>query len=132
MSAVRNLALVCALGLAAIACTSAPEHVDHWTVQVTIDGGPQGAARTAAARVRPGATALDATRAVARVRQARVCCSDEDVWAIDGLESDPARGGYWSWWLDGELGPGLAHQVVVHEGAKVEWRFSVADPAAGR
>jgi hypothetical protein len=118
-----------ALALTATACRSAQEQDPRWTVQVTIDAGPRGGARSAAARVPPGATALDATLAVARVQQARVCCSDEDVWAIDGLESDPSRCGYWSWWLDGELGPGLAHQVVVHDGARVEWRFSVADPA---
>lgn len=130
MRAARGLALLLALGT--YACASAPEPDTLWTVHVTIDAGPHWPARTAPARVRPGATALDATRAVALVRQARVCCSDEDVWAIDGLESDPARGGYWSWWLDGKLGPGFAHQVRVHDGAQVEWRYSVAEDASAR
>lgn len=132
MRASAGLWLALALALGALACASASRRAPDWTVRVTIDPGPPGVARTAEVRVPCGATALDATRAAAHVEQARVCCSDEDVWAIDGLESDTARGGYWSWWLDGALGPGLAHQVTLHDGAQVEWRYSVADPAVPR
>lgn len=119
------------LGLAGAACRAASDDPasDTWKVLVVLDEG-RGAesVRVADVRVAPDATALDATRAAARVEQDYVCCSREDVWAIDGLESDAARDGYWTWWLDGELGPGFAHQVPVHDGATVEWRYQLADP----
>lgn len=112
-----------AFALAFAAACSAPQSAaPTWRVRVSIDG------RTSEVYVAPQATALDATRAAAEVEQDWVCCSDADVWAIGGKESDAARDGYWSWWLDGELGPGFAHQVPVHDAATVEWRYLVADP----
>jgi hypothetical protein len=128
----RRFLALSALALALpAACRSAhaPAAPTPWSVRVVVDGSAAGASqRTHDVRVAPGSTALEATRAAALVEQAWVCCSDDDVWSIDGLESDAARDGYWSWWLDGALGPGFAHQVPVHDGATIEWRYALADP----
>lgn len=114
---------------AALACrASAPEPAaETWRVQVVVDTGA-GPARHVDVRVAAGATALEATRAAVPVEQGWVCCSDEDVWAVDGLPSDPARDGWWSWLLDGEMGPGFAHLVALHDGATVTWRYGSMDP----
>ena len=119
------LALVSALGCGAPA--SAPRPAADWQVRVVVEEGRH-APRGFDVRVREGATALEATRAAVEVEQGWVCCSDEDVWAVAGLPSDPARDGYWSWWLDGELGPGFAHLVPLHDGATVTWRYELSDP----
>lgn len=52
----------------------------------------------------------------------------EPAWNVHVVVDGAARDGYWSWWLDGELGPGFAHLVSVHDGATVEWRYLLSDP----
>jgi len=114
---------------AACSATGAHDGRDALRVRVIVDKGQPGSAPAERdVRVAADATALDATRAAVAVVQDYVCCTSEDVWAIDGLGSDAARDGYWTWWLDGELGPGFAHQVPVRDGATIEWRYRLADP----
>ncbi|HVS17578.1 MAG TPA: hypothetical protein VMT18_03175, partial [Planctomycetota bacterium] len=127
MSLTRSALAALAL-LAATGCRSAAQ-APAWDVRVVVETGfGAHAPRTFDLRVEPGATALSATRRAVAVEQGWVCCSEQDMWAVDGLPSDPARDGWWSWWLDGELGPGFAHAVELHDGATVTWRYSLADP----
>ena len=98
-------------------------------VAVTIDYGTDGRApRRELVHLPAGSSVLAATRAMGSVQQAWVCCSDEDVFAIDGLASDPARDGYWTWWLGDALGPGFAHEVALHGGESITWTYRRAGP----
>jgi hypothetical protein len=125
--------LVAALALAAAPACGAPAAdaaAPSRDVRIVVDEG-DGAPRGFEVQVAPGASALDATRAAVAVEQGWVCCSDADVWSVGGLPSDPARDGWWSWLLDGELGPGFAHQVELRDGATVTWRYTLGDLHGG-
>ncbi|MEY3162388.1 MAG: hypothetical protein RIT25_2382 [Planctomycetota bacterium] len=71
-----------------------------------------------------GSTVVDATRAAVEVVQDKVCCSPEDVWAIDGITTDAARGRYWFWLLNGRPGPDMPYRHVLRDGDVVEWRYN--------
>ncbi|MEY4672781.1 MAG: hypothetical protein RL148_565 [Planctomycetota bacterium] len=71
-----------------------------------------------------GSTVVDATRAAAAVVQDRVCCSKDDVWAIDGVATDVQRERYWYWMLNGRPGPEMPYRHVLQDGDAVEWRYN--------
>lgn len=71
-----------------------------------------------------GSTVVDATRAVVEVVQERVCCSPEDVWAIDGVATDAKHGRHWFWLLNGRPGPDMPYRHQLRDGDVVEWRYN--------
>ncbi len=93
-------------------------------VEVTLDFGPERPARTEVVQVPTGATVVDATRALAPVEQDWLCCSDDDVWSIDGVGPDPRFDRYWAWTLDGRGGPDLPARYKLQDGARIGWRYS--------
>jgi len=108
---------VCALSL----CVQDPSALAR--VEVTLDFGPERPARTEVVHVPAGATVVDVTRAVAPVEQDWLCCSDDDVWSIDGVGPDPRLDRYWAWTLDGRGGPDLPARHKVQDGARIGWRY---------
>ncbi|NUP97340.1 MAG: ABC transporter substrate-binding protein, partial [Planctomycetaceae bacterium] len=71
-----------------------------------------------------GSNVVDATRKVAEVEQDWLCCSKDDVWAIDGVGPDTRLDRYWMWKLDGRMGPNFPVKHVLSEGERIEWVYS--------
>jgi iron complex transport system substrate-binding protein len=71
-----------------------------------------------------GSNVVDATRKVAEVEQDWLCCSKDDVWAIDGVAPDTRLDRYWMWKLDGRMGPNFPVKHVLSEGERIEWVYS--------
>jgi iron complex transport system substrate-binding protein len=79
-----------------------------------------------------GSNVVAVTRAAVPVDQDWLCCSADDVWAIDGVGPDPRLDRYWFWLLDGQPGPELPIRYAVTGGESIAWRLSAgALPAAG-
>jgi len=79
-----------------------------------------------------GASVVAVTRAAVAVEQDWLCCSADDVWAIDGVGPDTRLDRYWSWQLDGQPGPDLPARFTIAGGEKIAWQLSAgALPPAG-
>lgn len=126
--------LLALLGLAVSTPANAqqPPPSPRITVQVRIDFGGSKPVREQTVEIAPNATVVDVTRAAVAVEQDWLCCSPDDVWAIDGVGPDPRLDQYWSWRLDGKPGPDLPARHRVVGGETISWHYGPgALPAAG-
>jgi len=95
-------------------------------VQVTIDFGPANKPTLfKVVDVPDGATVLDATKIVASVTQAFVCCDPKDVESINGVKCNPEREGWWLYEVNGSKGPVSAYRFRLAEGDRVRWYYVV-------
>jgi iron complex transport system substrate-binding protein len=102
------------------------------TVELRLDFGGERPALQRQVEVPRLASVVAVTRAAVAVEQDWLCCSADDVWAIDGVGPDPRLDRYWSWRLDGKPGPDLPARYQVVGGETIEWRYGPgALPAAG-
>lgn len=98
-------------------------------VDVAIDFGPTGRAPLGAEVLLPaGSTPIDAARALTEVEQDWLCCSDDDVWSIGGLDPDARLDRYWFWRVDGVPGPVAPSAHVLSSGERIEWVYDELRP----
>ncbi len=107
------------------ALAASPQAREHVTVELRIDYGDAKPALERSVEVRRGASVVDATKAAAVVEQDWLCCSAEDVWAIDGVGPDPRLDRYWFWTLNGKGGPNLPAKHKLEGGERIGWKYGV-------
>jgi iron complex transport system substrate-binding protein len=92
-------------------------------VELHLDFGGVKPAATRTVEVARGATVVDVTRAAFHVDQDWLCCSVDDVWAIDGVGPDARLDRYWFWTLNGKGGPNLPAKHTVEGGETIGWKY---------
>ncbi len=103
---------------------SGSESVIH--VKVEVDFGPKGKKPVKKTVTLPkGSTVVEATKAVAELKQGFVCCDMRDVETIGGVRCDPENEGWWLYDINGEKGPVSAYRYLLEDGDKVTWRYRV-------
>ena len=109
-----------ALAATAFQTDTAQERV---RVELHIDFGSVKPAIARTVEVARGATVVDVTKAALHVEQDWLCCSKDDVWAIDGVGPDPRLDRYWFWTLNGKGGPNLPAKHTVDGGETIGWKY---------
>jgi iron complex transport system substrate-binding protein len=99
------------------------DEADPIRVELSIDFGGVNPTLTRSVEIARGATVVEVTRNLVPVVQDWLCCSPDDVWAIDGVGPDPRVDRYWFWTLDGKGGPDLPSRHRVADGARIGWRY---------
>jgi iron complex transport system substrate-binding protein len=121
---VRRLRRLAAPAAACIALAiGSPATAQQVQVTVTIDFGGARPPQRHEVTVAKGADVVAVTRAAVPVDQDWLCCSPQDVWAIDGVGPDPRLDRYWSWTLDGRGGPDLPARYRIGGGEAIGWRY---------
>ncbi len=112
-----------ALLLAAVCAVGPPQNMI--TVELRIDYGDAKPAFERSVEVQRGASVVDATKAAAALEQDWLCCSAEDVWAIDGVGPDARLDRYWFWTLNDKGGPNLPARHKLEGGERIGWKYGV-------
>lgn len=118
-----NLLVVAAVSVLSPAAAHARAPQEPVRVELRVDFGGLRPALERSVEVRRGATVVEATRAAAAVDQDWLCCSADDVWAIDGVGPDPRLDRYWFWTLNGKGGPDLPARHKLEGGERIGWKY---------
>lgn len=130
VGAARALCLVTLLGV-----STTPTTAQQVQVHVEVDFGADRPRVVRTVTVERGADVVTATRTALPVEQDWLCCSNEDVWSIDGIGPDPRLDRYWSWRLGDRPGPNLPARHRLQGGETVRWHYgagAMAEPSRVR
>jgi len=130
VAAGRAIALVALFGAA-----TSPTAAQQVQVSVEVDFGADRPRVVRSVTVERGTDVVTATRAALPVEQDWLCCSNEDVWSIDGIGPDPRLDRYWSWRLGDRPGPNLPARHRLQGGETVRWQYgagAMAEPSSVR
>ncbi len=118
----RHVLILATAGIAPAATAQSPQ-TERVRVQLRVDFGGVKPAVERTVDVARGATVVDVTKAAFLVDQDWLCCSKEDVWAIDNVGPDARLDRYWFWTIDGKGGPNLPAKHVVEGGETIGWKY---------
>lgn len=130
VAAGRALALAALLGTA-----TSPTTAQQVQVHLEVDFGAERPRVVRTVTVERGADVVTATSTALPVEQDWLCCSNEDVWSIDGKGPDPRLDRYWSWHLGDRPGPNLPARHRLQGGETVRWHYgagAMAEPGRVR
>lgn len=96
-------------------------------VELRVDFGGVEPAVQRTVEVARGASVVEVTKAAFHVEQDWLCCSKEDVWAIDGVGPDARLDRYWFWTLNGQGGPNLPAKHRVEGGESIGWKYGAGE-----
>lgn len=71
-----------------------------------------------------GTTALSLLESKHKVERRMVCTHPDEVWSVDGIETDPAQNRYWYLRVNGSEQMASPHASLLENGDIVEWFFT--------
>ena len=73
-----------------------------------------------------GASPIEALVDVAEVDRRYVSRTAGDVWAVEGVSSDPDTGKYWVWYLNGRPAKTAPDRYDLKNGDRITWTYAAS------